>query len=160
MTPQEAAAIIAGLFGLAGVASTALIAYLGYLERKRNSLIDTVLRELSRFGGGRQERNIGVSVIGHFWRQVPELEGIFVRLLTNQGIYIIAEGDAEKAHEFSNLERIVELLASVSKSKTEYDQFYNELIEQLSLRRLRPEGTRVTHQAIDRWTGRLTRRPP
>jgi len=158
MSPQETAAIIAGLFGLVGVISTVVIACLGYFERKRNSLLDAVLRELSRFAGGRQERNIGVSIVGHFWGQVPELEGVFVRLLTNQGIYIIAEGDPEKAHEFSNMERIVWLLASVPKSKTEYDQFYKELIDQLTARKAMPPGTRVTYAVIDNWVDRLTKR--
>jgi hypothetical protein len=160
MSPQEIAAIIAGLFGLAGVASTALIAYFGYLERKRNSLLDTVLRELSRFGGGRQERNIGVSVIGHYWSQLPELEGVFVRLLTNQGIYIIAEGDPDKAHEFSNLQRIIQLLASVPSSRTEYEEFYGELVAQLTARRGIASGGRITDEVLDDWIHRLTAARP
>jgi hypothetical protein len=79
-------------------------------------------------------------------------------LLTNQGIYIVAEGDPEKAHEFNNMERIVRLLASVSASTIEYNQFYNDLIEQLKDRRQKPEGNRVTYAVIDDWINRLTKR--
>jgi L-arabinose isomerase len=54
------------------------------------------------------------SALGHYWHDVPRLEGLFVRLLTGQGVYIIAEGNPEEAHEYVNLERIVRLLHSVS----------------------------------------------
>ncbi len=159
MTPQEAAAIISGLFGLAGIASAAFIAYLGYRERQRNAIREAVFREFSRFGGGRQERNIGVSVIGHYWDQLPELEGVFVRLLTNQGVYIVTEGDPERAHEFSNMARIIKLLESVPKSKSGYDSFYKELIVELEERRKKQAfGGRLTSTVVDDWIDRLKNR--
>jgi hypothetical protein len=159
MTPQEAAAIISGLFGLAGIASAAFIAYLGYRERKQNAIREAIFREFSRFGGGRQERNIGVSVIGHFWNQLPELEGVFVRLLTNQGVFIVAEGNPDKAHEFSNMERIIKLLESVPKSKIEYASFYKELIDELEgINKKQAFGVRVTSAVVDDWINRLKNR--
>jgi hypothetical protein len=157
MSPEIVAAIIGATVGLAGIMAASIQAYLSYRERQQNALNENISRALERFVGGRQERNVGISMIGHYWHQAPHLEGVFVRLLTNQGIYIIAEGDPEKAHEFNNMERIVRLLASIPASQIEYDQYYRDLTEQLRARRSEPDGNRVTHAVIDDWIHRLAR---
>jgi hypothetical protein len=112
---------------------------------------------LDRFVGGIQQRNVGISVIGHYWSKLPELQGVFVRLLTGQGIYIVAKGDAEKAHEYCNLERIVRVLESVPKVKTEHDRYFQDLIDELEARKNSP-GERVTKEKLDEWIRRLTNR--
>ncbi|HKP51269.1 MAG TPA: hypothetical protein VJ183_01310 [Chloroflexia bacterium] len=156
MSPEILAAIITGLVGLASLVSGAFFTYLGYRERRDNALREAVFRELALFGGGVQKRNIGLSMIGHFWGQMPELEGLFVRLLTNQGIYIVAKDEPVEPHEFSNMERIIRLLESVPKIKSEYDPFYDELIEELKKRNKEGRsGSRMTAEVLDDWIGRL-----
>jgi hypothetical protein len=150
MTPEIIAAIIGAVVGGAGLV-------FGYIERRRRTSDEYILNSLDRFVGGIQERNVGISVIGHYWSKLPKLEGVFVRLLTGQGIYIVAEGDAEKAHEFCNLERIVRLLESVPKGEIKHDRFFGDLIDELEARRNSP-GPRVTKEKLDEWIQRLTNR--
>ena len=128
---QERAALIAGLFGIVGILFGAIQALLGYLERRQQANLDAVFRALSQFEGGIQKRNVGISMLGHFWKQFPDYEGLFVRILTNQAIYVAAHGELDKAHELSNMTRIVDLLEPV-KHKTEYKPFIAELVGELT----------------------------
>ena len=162
---QEGAALVAGAFGLVGVTMAGVQNYLSYLERRDQVVRDLVFRELGRFKGGIQERNIGISVIGSYWSSLPDLQGMFVRVLTNQGIYIAVEGQLDKPHEYSNMTRIVELLESV-RDEREYNPFLKEMVEELSTKSKQvpskaqaPAGTRATREVFDQWIKRLTPAP-
>jgi L-arabinose isomerase len=171
MTPEIIPAIIAATVGIAGLATSVIQAVIASRERreerKQEALDEYIINALPRFCGGRQERNAGISVIGHYWHDVPRLEGLFVRLLTGQGVYIIAEGNLEKAHEYVNLERIVRLLHSVLKSTSKYDMEFTDLVTELKRQRTKVaaeekadpnKDRRVTAKQIDDWIERLTNR--
>lgn len=171
MAAEIIAAIIAGTVGIAGLLTGVIQAVIASRERseerKQETLDEYIINALPRFCGGRQQRNAGISVIGHYWHGVPRLEGLFVRLLTNQGVYIIAEGKPEKAHEYVNLERIVRLLHSVPKSTSDYEMEFADLVTELKRKRARVaaeeqadpnKDRRVTVKQIDDWMDRLTNR--
>jgi hypothetical protein len=172
MKPEVIAAIIAATVGIAGLATGVIQAVIASRERreerKQEALDEYIINALPRFCGGSQERNAGISVIGHYWHDVPRLEGLFVRLLTGQGVYIIAEGSPEKAHEYVILERLVRLLHSVLKSTSKYDLEFNELVTELKRQRAKVDSEekanpnkdrRVTVKQIDDWIERLTKKP-
>ena len=171
MRSEIIAAIIAATVGIAGLATGVIQAVIASRERKearkQEALDEYIITALPRFCGGRQERNAGISVIGHYWHDVPRLEGLFVRLLTGQGVYIIAEGDPEKAHEYVNLERIVRLLHSVPRSTSKYAGEFSDLVTELKRHRATVAAEekadpnkerRVTVKQINDWIDRLTNR--
>lgn len=100
---------------------------------RREDLNRFVLNAIEHMTGGIQERNIGISVIAHEWHDAPHLRGLFVRVLTNQAIFVAHHGNLKRAHEMSNLRRIIDLLARASESDRQcFDEFYQELIRELS----------------------------
>jgi hypothetical protein len=158
---QERAALITGLLGFVGIAAAAFQAFLGYLERRRQAALDAIFRELGQFTGGIQKRNVGISMLGHYWNQFPSQEGLFVRILTNQTVYVAAHGELDKAHEFSNMTRMVELLEPV-KNRPNYKPFIQEAIDELKRKKVAlpqksvaPSGTRLTQEAVQDWIDKL-----
>jgi hypothetical protein len=127
---QEGAARIAGGFALIGLTVGWAQSVLSDRARRRQAVKDTVFRELELFEGGIQRRNIGISVVGHYWPELTELRGIFVRVLTNQAIYIVAHGSLDKAHELSNLKRIMTLLSEVRREQG-YRDYLVEVVDAL-----------------------------
>jgi hypothetical protein len=159
---QEGAALIAGAFGLAGVTTAGFQNYLSYLERREQAVREHIFRELGRLTGGRQERNIGISVIGNYWTRLPDLQGLFVRVLANQAIFVATEGDLNKPHEYSNMTRMVDLLER-ARERSDYSPFFEELVQELETKRAKVpsrsqahSGTRATKEEFDKWIERLT----
>lgn len=161
-SPEERAALITGLLGFVGIAAAAFQAFLGYLERRRQATLDAIFRELSQFTGGIQKRNVGISMLGHYWNEFPSQEGLFVRILTNQVIYVAAHGGLDKAHEFSNMTRMVELLEPVKK-RPNYEPYIKEAIDELKRKKVVlpqksavPPETRLTQEAVQEWIDKLS----
>jgi hypothetical protein len=87
-------------------------------ERANSRREEFLFRALEHFGGGTQERSVGIAIAEAFWRSVPQQVDVLVPLLLNQLVYLLGVVDTAKsagaAHERQNVRRIVDLLEEIS----------------------------------------------
>jgi hypothetical protein len=120
--------VVAGGFSLAQSA-------LASKERSRTRLEQNLFSALQYFGGGTQERSIGISIVEGYRNQMHQLLPMFVPLLANQALYLLTNPKAkagERADEESNLRRIMNLLGEAkAESRGAYRDRYKELADVL-----------------------------
>ncbi|QDT94826.1 hypothetical protein [Gimesia aquarii] len=129
MDAKIIAAIIGASVGVLGLFFAGFQQWLGYKERSQQHRDNAIFQAFQWFEGGTQKRNIGISIIEGLWHESPHLRGIFVPLLINQAIYLIAEKPNHPAHEKNNLDRIIELLSTIRKDRQRSGLSYRRLEE-------------------------------
>lgn len=78
---------------------------------QRASLREALVASLRWFEGGTQSRSIGISVVLASWDDFPDLQGIWLGVLSNQAVYLLTESrQRRKPHEITNLRRIMDVL--------------------------------------------------
>lgn len=116
--------VVAGGFSLAQSA-------LASKERGRTRLEQNLFSAFQYFGGGTQERSIGISIVEGYRNELHMLLPMFVPLLANQALYLLTNPKAkagDRADEESNLRRIMNLLGGAkAQSQGAYRDRYEEL---------------------------------
>jgi len=131
--PIDTYDLIFRVLGVAGSILLALGGVIGYLlnrywaardrdigrrERKlagkdaeRAKLRDVLYESLKWFEGGTQNRSIGIAVVRTSWELHPEFHKLWIEVLANQVIYLLAAQEPkDRPHENENLRRIMETL--------------------------------------------------
>jgi hypothetical protein len=136
--------VVTFLVAALGWLVAAFQAWMGYLERRELDRNKHIFDGLQYFTGKTQPRNVGIAVIEGYWATAPELRPLFVPLLANQAVYLLAQSDEETAHEADNLRRIIRRLLSLTAA--ERVPFAEHL-----------QGVVA---AAKQWTGRAAKRVP
>lgn len=86
-------------------------------ERMQTRREEFLFRSREHFGGGTQERSVGIAIAEAFWKRVPDQVDVLVPLLLNQVVYLLAvvgtTKSADAAHERQNVRRILALLDEI-----------------------------------------------
>ncbi|MDQ6900106.1 MAG: hypothetical protein M3072_11460 [Candidatus Dormibacteraeota bacterium] len=132
LSSEVKAAVMGG--SVAGIVSI-LLAVFGIVERQSTRREDHVVQALAYFGGHSQPRNIGISVIEGFCTLTPALQDLFIPLLVNQTMFLLAEsGQHDAPHEVDNLERIVGLLIDAATPRQHFMPNYERLLKVMNER--------------------------
>jgi hypothetical protein len=103
-----AVGVVSALSGFAVAFYTVKANRASQSESRREGLIADGLKW---FEGGSQGRSIGIAVIEANWRSVSMFRPLWVGVLVNQAVYLLAESrQGNAAHETENLRRISRLL--------------------------------------------------
>jgi hypothetical protein len=80
-------------------------------EADRVKLRDVLYESLKWFEGRTQNRSIGIAVVRTSWDTHPEFHALWIEVLANQVIYLLAaQKPKERRHELENLRRMVDIL--------------------------------------------------
>jgi hypothetical protein len=80
-------------------------------EASRDRLRDILYESLQWFEKGSQKRSIGISIVDASWSLFPEFQSIWLAVLANQAVYLLAVSKQnDDAHEIANLRRIMRVL--------------------------------------------------
>jgi len=75
-------------------------------------LRDVLYQSLRWFEGGTQNRSIGIAVVQTSWETHPEFQKLWIEVLANQVIYLLAAQEPkDRPHEYENLRRMLDILA-------------------------------------------------
>ena len=100
-------------------------------EQAQSRREEFLFRALEHFGGGTQERSVGIAIAEAYWRSVPEQLDVLVPLLLNQLVYLLSVVDraksADAAHERQNARRIVDLLDEIDQVDRFRDAYTSSL---------------------------------
>jgi hypothetical protein len=89
--PSALAVIVA----LGGLAATAFSVW----RQNQNHKSELIQSSFSWLAGDTQDRNIGIAVAEHFWAKEPKYHDTWLRLFTNQAVYLLADQFDRKAQD-------------------------------------------------------------
>ena len=79
--------------------------------KERANMRDILYESLQWFEGGTQKRSIGIAVVKTSWKTFEEFRSLWLEVLVNQSIYLLAAQDPPgKPHEHENLRRMMEII--------------------------------------------------
>ena len=112
-------------------------------EREQARRDEFLFRALVHFGGGTQERSVGIAIAEAYWKKVPEQIDVLVPLLLNQLVYLTSVVDREKSaravHERQNVRRIIDLLDAIDR----VGDFKDAYTSSLRAIREKPDGAGI-----------------
>jgi hypothetical protein len=127
-------------------------------ERERARRDAYLFQAFRYFTGHTQPRNVGISIIEGFWQEAPDLRGVYIPLLVNQAVYLLAGSKQRKApHERNNLDRMMELLTDPGSPRARFPEHYKTLAKTVKAKKEGQVagGVEVDADTLDRWLERL-----
>jgi hypothetical protein len=116
-------------------------------ERERARRDAYLFQAFRYFTGHTQPRNVGISIIEGFWQEAPDLRGVYIPLLVNQAVYLLA----------GSKQRKVELLTDPGSPRARFPEHYKTLAKTVKAKKEGQVagGVEVDADTLDRWLERL-----